>query len=168
MRKILLTLILAATLSFLIAGVSLAVEPAPRITDREIIERLTTLAEGQKRLEQKIEQESARLEQKIEQESAKLHQEILAVRAELKAEIQATNRRIDDISRRIDDTNKRIDDIKWMLGIFISVALVMLGFVIRMLWILQKKMSSVETEQDKQRKEIEFLMDMIRKLLPER
>ncbi len=154
MRKILLTLILAATLSFLIAGVSLAVEPAPRITDREIIERLTTLAEGQKRLEQKIEQESARLEQKIEQESAKLHQEILAVRAELKAEIQATN--------------KRIDDIKWMLGIFISVALVMLGFVIRMLWILQKKMSSMETEQDKQRKEIEFLMDMIRRLLPER
>ena len=157
MRRSLLILSLAIFFFSSISQALYAVETAPRITDREIVERLTALAEGQKRLEQKI-----------EQESAKLHQEILAVRAELKAEIQATNRRIDDISRRIDDTNKRIDDIKWMLGIFISVAIVMLGFVIRMLWILQKKMSSVETEQDKQRKEIEFLMDMIRKLLPER
>jgi len=142
-----------------------AVEPAPRITDREIIERLTSLEQGQKRLEQKITSESsrleqkiesevARLEQKIENEVARLEQEIRAVKSELKAEVQATNR--------------RIDDIKWMLGIFISVALVMLGFVIRMLWLLQKKFSSLETEQEKQRKEIEFLMDMIRKLLPER
>ena len=154
MRRSILILSLAIFFFSSISQALYAVETAPRITDREIVERLTALEEGQKRLEQKIEQESARLEQKIEQESAKLHQEILAVRAELKAEIQATN--------------KRIDDIKWMLGIFISVALVMLGFVIRMLWILQKKMSSMETEQDKQRKEIEFLMDMIRRLLPER
>ena len=126
------------------------VEPAPRLTDREIIEKLTLLEEGQRRLEERIEQEVARLEQKIE-----------SVRAELKAELRATNKRIEDTNRRIDDTNRRIkdinrriEDIKWMLGIFISASLVMMGFVIRMLWLLQRRVSSLEAEQEKQRREI--------------
>ncbi len=66
----------------------LAVEVAPRITDREIIERLTRLEEGQRNLEQRMVEGFAALGQRIDD----------------------TNRRIDDTNRRIDDTNRRIED----------------------------------------------------------
>ena len=115
----------------------LAVEPAPRITDREIVESLTRLEEGQK----------------------------------------ALNQRFDDVNQRFEDVNRRIDDLRaemntkfnimlWMLGTFITIALVILSFVLRMLWIIQKRQAQMETELEKQRKEIEFLMDVVRRLLP--
>ena len=72
----------------------LAVEKAPKITDREIVERLTRLEEGQQRLEQKIEQETVKLNQKIE-----------VVRMELKAEITAVNKRIDDVNGALTTSN---------------------------------------------------------------
>ncbi len=44
----------------------------------------------------------------------------------------------------------------------------MLGFVLKMLFELQKRQSSMERELEKQRKEIDFLLDLIKKLLPEK
>ena len=62
-----------------------AVDVAPRISDVEIIERLTRLEEGQKKLEDSIKTLDTNL-----------------------------NKRIDDVNKRIDDSNKdlnkRIDD----------------------------------------------------------
>ena len=121
--------------------VASAVEKAPRITDKEIIERLTRLEEGQ----------------------------------------GAINKRIDDVNKRIDGLerglNKRIDDLRaemndrfntlqWMLGLFITISLIILGFALRMQWQMQRRQTRLEATLNAHREEINFLKSLIEKLLP--
>ena len=118
-----------------------AVEKAPRITDREIVERLTRLEEGQKALAKRIDDLDAKL-----------------------------NKRIDDTNRRIDDLrsemNSRFDTLQWMLGLFITTSLVILGFVLRMQWQMNKKQTALEATLQVQKDELNFLKSLIEKLLP--
>ena len=140
MRKIFIILGLAIMIS-LTPAVASAVKKAPRITDKEIIERLTRLEEGQR----------------------------------------AINKRIDDVNKRIDGLerglNKRIDDLRaemndrfntlqWMLGLFITISLVILGFVLRMQWQMQRRQTRLEATLNAHREEINFLKSLIEKLLP--
>jgi len=117
------------------------IKVAPRISDKEIVERLTRLEEGQKALNKRI--------------------DILE---------ENMNKRIDDLreemNARFEDLHKRIDSIQWMLGIFISIALIILGFILRMLWQMQKRQTSLEASLKAQRDEIAFLRNLIEKLLP--
>lgn len=137
-RVAVIFIIVAVWLSPLLAS---AVQVAPRITDREIVERLTRLEEGQR----------------------------------------ALNKRIDDVNKRIDglerSLNKRIDDLRvemndrfntlqWMLGFFITISLVILGFVSRMQWQMQKRQTSLEAMLRAHEKELAFLKNLIEKLLP--
>ena len=135
MRKVIIFSILMAIL--LSPMWALAVERAPRITDREIVERLTRLEEGQK----------------------------------------ALNKRIDDVNKRFDDVNKRIDDLRAemngrfdtlqrMFGFFIAISLVILGFVLRMQWQMQRRQTSLEATLNAHRDELIFLKNLIEKLLP--
>ena len=105
-----------------------AVESAPRISDREIIEKLAKLEEGQ---------------------------------ASLKAEIANTNKRIDDMNNSV---NKRFDILQWMFGLFITAAMVILGFVLNMQWQMQKKQTQMETTLEAQKAEITFVKTLIEKL----
>lgn len=113
MKKVVIVLIVSVML--LAPMIASAVEKAPRITDKEIVERLTRLEEGQR----------------------------------------AINKRIDDVNKRIDGLerglNKRIDDLRaemndrfntlqWMLGLFITISLIILGFVLRMQWQMQNSL----------------------------
>ena len=99
-----------------------AVETAPRISDREIVERLTRLEEGQKAIE----------------------------------------KRLDDLR---EDMNKRFEILMWMIGIFVSASFITLGFVIRMQWQMNKRLSTVEATLTVQRDEILFLKTMVEKLI---
>ena len=125
----------------LVPMIASAVEKAPRITDKEIVERLTRLEEGQR----------------------------------------AINKRIDDVNKRIDGLerglNKRIDDLRaemndrfntlqWMLGLFITISLIILGFVLRMQWQMQRRQTRLEATLNAHREEINFLKSLIEKLLP--
>jgi hypothetical protein len=107
MKKLLIVIMLITSLSIL-PSVLFAIEKAPRISDREIIERLTRLEEGQKNLE----------------------------------------KRLDDVHKRIDDLrfemNKRFDTLQWMFGLFITISLVILGFVLRMQWQMHKRQTRME------------------------
>ena len=89
-KKILHTLLLA--LAFLIIGVTTvqAIEVAPRISDRDIIEKLAGLEAGQRSLrsEMKAGQEALRSEMKAGQE---------ALRSEMKAGQKALDVRISDL-----------------------------------------------------------------------
>ena len=91
-----------------------ALETAPRISDREIVERLTRLEEGQKNLDKRFDD---------------------------------VNRRIDDLrsemNSRFEAVDKRFDTLQWMFGLFITIALVMLGFVLRMQWQMHRRQTSV-------------------------
>jgi len=139
MKKVVIVLSLAIML--LAPMVASAVEKAPRITDKEIVERLTRLEEGQR----------------------------------------AINKRIDDVNKRIDGLerglNKRIDDLRaemndrfntlqWMLGLFITISLIILGFVLRMQWQMQRRQTRLEATLNAHREEINFLKSLIEKLLP--
>lgn len=107
-----------------------AVDAAPHISDREIIERLTrldeklaTLGEGQKSL----------------------------------------NKRIDDLRS---DMNRRFEILSWMLGLFISIAVIILSYVLRVLWVMQKQQAQREISLKNQKEEFAFLRNLIEKLLP--
>jgi len=79
------------------------------------------------------------------------------------------NKRIDDTNKRIDDTNKRIDDLRntmlWLFGTFISIALLLFGFVIRNLWVLGSRVKAIEQAHETQRDEINFLKGLVEKLV---
>ena len=121
----------------MIPSLLLAVETAPRISDREIVERLTRLEEGQKHIDKRFD---------------------------------GVNRRIDDLrsemNSRFQAVDKRFDILQWMLGLFITIALVILGFVLRMQWQMQRRQTSMETSLQTYKDELAFLKGLIEKLLP--
>ena len=140
-RTIVMTFMIAV---LIIPGPLFAIETAPRISDREIVERLTRLEEGQKTIEMRFDD---------------------------------VNRRIDDVNKRIDDlrsemnrrfeaVDKRFDTLQWMLGLFITIALVILGFVLRMQWQMHRRQTQMETTLETHKDEIAFLKGLIEKLLP--
>ena len=128
MRKIII--IISLIIGILTPSMLIAVERAPRISDREIVERLTKLEEGQKSLE----------------------------------------KRFDDVNRRIDDLrsemNSRFDTMQLMFGLFIMIALVILGFVLRMQWQMHRRQTRVETTLEVHKDDLTFLKGLIEKLLP--
>ena len=139
----------------LVPIVAAAVEKAPRITDREIVERLTRLEEGQKTLNKRFDD----------------------LRAEMNGRFDDVNRRFDDVNNRFDDVNRRFDDLRaemngrfntlqWMLGLFITISLVILGFVLRMQWQMQRRQTVLETTLNAHKDELAFLKNLIEKLLP--
>ena len=122
MKKTILIITVLITV-LIIPSFLLAIERAPRISDREIVERLTRLEEGQKNLE----------------------------------------KRFDDLRSEM---NSRFNTLQWMLGLFITIALVILGFVLRMQWQMQRRQTRVETTLETHKDEIAFLKGLIEKLLP--
>ena len=104
-----------------------AFEVAPRISDREIVERLTRLEEGQRNIEKRFDQ------------------------------------RFDDLRSEM---NRRFDTLQWMFGLFITVFTVILGFVLRMQWQMQKRQTAMETSLETQKDELAFIKGLIERFLP--
>ncbi len=125
----------------------LAVKTAPRITDREIVERLTRLEEGQKVLNMRIDDLDRKLSGRINDLDKKLIGRFDDLRSEMR---------------------RGFVNIQWMLGLFITITLVILSFVLRMQWQMQKKIASIEATQEAHAKELEFLKNLIEKLIPPR
>ncbi len=135
MRKIIV--ITCLIIGILTPSLLIAIETAPRISDREIVERLTRLEEGQKNIEKRFDD---------------------------------VNRRFNDVNRRIDDLrsemNSRFNTLEWMFGLFITIALVILGFVLRMQWQMHRRQTRMETTLETHKDELTFLKNLIEKLLP--
>ena len=132
-------LVIAAILVF-ISIPAFAVDVAPRISDREIIEGLAEvrndikrLDEGQKNLEKRVD--------------------------DLRSEMNA---RFNDLRSEM---NSRFDMLTWMLGLFITIAMAMFGFIIRMQWQMMKRQTQMETALETQKDEIAFMKSLIEKLL---
>ncbi len=117
----------------LVAPPAFAVEKAPRISDREIIEGLAELKAGQKALQQQIN--------------------------DLK---ESTRQQIGDLR---ESTNRRFDVLQWMFGVFITLALAILGALWRILWHQQKRLSVIEATLETQKDEMAFIKGLIDKLL---
>ncbi|MEK7358804.1 MAG: hypothetical protein AAB422_00360, partial [Planctomycetota bacterium] len=84
------------------------------------------------------------------------------------------NKRMDDkfadlrseMNGRFDDINHRFDTLQWMFGLFVTIALVILGFVLRMQWQMHQRQTRIETVLEGQRDELSFIKGIIEKLLP--
>jgi len=139
MQKVIISTGLMAIL--LIPMVAAAAEKAPRITDREIVERLTRLEEGQKAIDKRIDDLRAEMNGRIDD-----------LRAEMNGRFQAMDKRFDTLQR--------------MLGLFITISLVILGFVLRMQWQMQRRQTGLETAFNAHKDELAFLKNLIEKLLP--
>ena len=122
----------------IIPSLLFAFETAPRISDREIVERLTRLEEGQKSLR------------------SEMNGRFNDLRSEM-------NGRFNDLRSEM---NSRFNTLQWMLGLFITIALVILGFVLRMQWQMNRRQSRMETMLETHKDEIAFLKGLIEKLLP--
>ena len=145
MNKILSAIILISF--FILQHTVIAVETAPRISDREIIESLAEIRGNIKRLDEKLDTVDKSLNKRIDDLDSKL------------------NKRIDDLRS---DMNNRFDTLQWTLGLFITIALVILGFVLRMQWQMHRRQTQMETILETQREELSFIKKLIEKFLPPR
>jgi len=138
----------------LLAGSSIvnAVETAPRISDREIIEKLSRLEAGQTGLKQQLNDQKMSLQQQLNDQKISLQQQINDFK-------ESTNRRFDDI-------NKRFYTLQWMLWLFITVALFLMGMMGKILWNQHKELVQMKTSVETQKDELAFLKNLIEKLLP--
>ncbi len=109
-----------------------AVETAPRISDREIVESLTELKQEQKHLAQQIQQTNENLKQQIQQTNDNLKQQIQQTNDNL-------NQRIDDMmihfNNMANNFNQRFDSIiNLVIALFSAVMVLIVGLVGYMIW----------------------------------
>jgi len=140
MKRLIYTIAIA--ISLLLIPYAYAIEPAQRITDKEIIERLTRLEEGQKALNQRLDD----------------------LRDDMNSRFGGVNSRFDDMNSRFDDMNSRINMLMWIMGLFVSVSLVVLGAVVRIQWQLNKRQAAIEKETSLLKGEMTFLKDAFLKM----
>ena len=137
--------------------VAFAVETAPRISDREIIEGLST-----------IRGDVNELRATISGSVNELRATISGNTNELRTEIKRSDEGQKTLEKRFDDmnhsVNRRFDILQWMLGLFITVAISLMGIMGRILWTQQKRLTQIETTLEAQKEEISFIKALIEKL----
>lgn len=123
---------------------SQAIDTAPRISDREIIESLAELKAGQKSLQQQSDQ----------------------LREEMNQRFKVVDQRFDDMNRRIDDRfddmNRRFDDLMALIQILIGALVLVLGGMLAWLIAIWRRLVRVEERQrafETQDDEIKFLKE---------
>ena len=103
------------------------------LSEKEIIERLTRLEEGQKALFELLSVINKRIDD-TNKRIDDVNKRINEVKEELNKRIDDTNKRIDEmkeeLNKRIDDTNKRIDK---LIDILIGITAVFGGLVVAMM-----------------------------------
>lgn len=124
---------------------ALAVDVAPRISDREIVEGLAEVRGDIKKLEQRFDAMDKRFD---------------SLERQMNQRFETVDKKFDAFERQM---NQRFDDMKWFLGVMIGTLLVIntgvLGYVLKRQGSMEK---SLETIKD----EMTFLKGVIEKLLP--
>lgn len=114
-----------------------AVNTAPRISDREIIESLAELKAGQKDLQRQIDQ----------------------LRQEMNQRFEGVNQRFDDLNRsidgRFDNLNRRLDDLMALIQILIGVLVAVLGGILAWLVVIWLRLVRLEAQTN----DINFLKE---------
>jgi len=150
-------ILLVFSIAILSYAPAFAVEVAPRISDKEIIAGLSDIRGDINGMRLEINGIKA---------------EINGIRSEIKNLEEKQNIKIDGLRFEMNglrsEMNARFDDIRWMFSIFITIALVMFGFVLRLQWQMHKEQAQMQISLETQKDEISFLKNLIEKLLPQR
>nr|VFJ60151.1 MAG: hypothetical protein BECKDK2373B_GA0170837_109012 [Candidatus Kentron sp. DK] len=154
MKDHLLYLLLTALLlSLAHAGAASAVEVAPRISDREIVERLTHLESGQQTIRQQMEVRFTAMEKRMDERFADMERR-------MDERFVAMERRMDErfvfMEKRMDERfvamEKRMDA-QWSLTLVLIVAIFgLIGFVV---WDRKTALSPLEKRFAKIAEELE-------------
>jgi len=139
-----------------------AVERAPRISDREIIESLSELKVGQKALQQQINDLKESTQQQINDLKGSMQQQINDLKESTQQQIGSVQQQINGLQ---ESTNRRFDVLQWMFGVFITLALAILSALWRILWHQQRRLSVIEASLETQKDEMAFIKGLIDKLL---
>jgi hypothetical protein len=117
-RKVSVALALTMLLSLTVAS-AFAIERAPRISDREIIERLTRLEGGQAQLRAEMIQRFEAVNQRFEAVNQRF---------------EGINQRFEGINQRFEAVNERITDLRetmlWGFGLTFAGLFFPIGFVV--------------------------------------
>ncbi|MBF0126744.1 MAG: hypothetical protein HQM02_05980 [Magnetococcales bacterium] len=119
-----------------------ALEVAPRISDREIIQELASIKAGQDKQNQRFEDINKRFEdinkrfedvnKRIDDLNKRIDDLSLSLNNKIEAYNQSLNKRIDDLNQSL---NARIDDLhKLILTLFSSLLGIMVAFIGFILW----------------------------------
>nr|VFJ45075.1 MAG: hypothetical protein BECKDK2373C_GA0170839_101016 [Candidatus Kentron sp. DK]VFJ52649.1 MAG: hypothetical protein BECKDK2373B_GA0170837_103920 [Candidatus Kentron sp. DK] len=116
------------------ADVVLAVEVAPRISDREIIERLTRLEEGQQSMRRQIEQRFSSMEQRMEAMQKQTEQRMEAMQKQTEQRFSSVEQRMEAMQKQTEQrflsVEKRMDA-QWNLTLALIMAIIgLVGFVV--------------------------------------
>jgi gas vesicle protein len=176
MKKALVLLLLF--FAFLSPALALAVEIAPRISDREIIEKLARLEEGQNTIRAEIKANSEAIKQLREDNAEAIRQlredntgsikQLREDNAESIKQLREDN--AESIKQLREDNAESIkqlrEDIRWMFGTLVTIAVVVLGFMLSMQWQMYRRQAQMETTLETHKDELSFLKSLIEKLLP--
>ncbi len=179
MKRIISAFVLILFL-LVLSSLALAREVAPRISDREIVERLSRFEEGQNTLNKRFDDLRSEMNSRFDDLRSEMNSRFDAVDKRFDAvdkrfnaadkRFEAVDKQLDyrfaAVDKRFDAMDKRFDMLTWIIGLFITISLVILGFVVRMQWQMQQRQTEVETTLTLQRDELTFLKDLIEKLLP--
>lgn len=120
---------------FLCSAPGFAVEPAPRISDREIIEGLAEIKATLKAFGERFEQIDKRFEQ-VDKRFDELRLDM--------------NTRFEQVDKRFEQMDKRLDDMRWALGFIMSILLALFGYIIwdrrTLMKPMEEKIIAVERE----------------------
>nr|VFJ61836.1 MAG: hypothetical protein BECKFW1821B_GA0114236_10684 [Candidatus Kentron sp. FW] len=110
-----------------------AVEVAPRITDREIIESLSTLKEGQKTLEQRFDSMEKRfdsMEKRFDSMEKRFDKRFDAMEKRFNDQLEVMDRQSED---RFEAMDKRFGDLHWVLGWVLNLLSILIVGVLSIL-----------------------------------
>lgn len=141
------------------------------------MEKLTRLEEGQKKSEECALAADKGLNKRIDDLRSEMNgrfegvnKRIDDLHSEMNSRFEVVNKRIDDLHTEMDgrfeEVNHRFDTLHWMLGLFITIALVIFGFILRLMWLMHRKQAQIETTIEMQKNNISFIKGLIEKLLP--
>ena len=117
------TLFLMAIILFVSPGTSSAVEVAPRISDREIIESLSELKAGQANLDKRLDDLNRSIDKRLDD-----------MNRSIDTRFEQVDKRFEQVDKRFEDISRRIDGLQnTMLALFgaiLSLIVALFGFIV--------------------------------------
>jgi len=162
MNMMRMILFLLAIMLFVSPVMSYAVEVAPRISDREIIESLGKLADGQVNLDKRLDDLNRSIDKRFDDMNRSIDTRFEQVYKRLDDMNRSLDKRFEQVDKRFDDINRRIDGLQnTMLALFgaiLSLIVTLFGFII---WDRRTMLRPVVDRLDRLEREVTKDLDLL-------
>ena len=138
MKKTIMVIALFSLIVILLSTFASASQGNLSLSDKEIIEKLMRLEEGQKSLSKRIDDVNESLNKRIDDLRSELKGEIQGLRSEMKGEIQGLRSELkgdihglrSELKGDIGQLGDRIDDLRNLMYVVLAGIIALIGFVI--------------------------------------